>query len=148
VEREARRRFGIEELWPGQEEILRSVLAGRDVVGILPTGGGKSLTFQLAGLFTEGTTVVVSPLISLMKDQEEKLLERDVPTSALNSTLGAAEGCTGLPTAKDSWRFKTFTVDQYKTELDKVIKGTVTIDNSSDTKKTPTVKLVTVDYQG
>lgn len=64
------------------------------------------------------------------------------------STLGAAEGCTGLPTATDSWRFKTFTVDKYKTELDKVIKGTVTIDNSSDTKKTPTVKLVTVDYQG
>jgi ATP-dependent DNA helicase RecQ len=91
VEREARRRFGVEELWPGQEEILRAVLAGRDVVGILPTGGGKSLTFQLAGLFTEGTTVVVSPLIALMKDQEEKLLERDVPTSALNSTLSAGE---------------------------------------------------------
>jgi basic membrane lipoprotein Med (substrate-binding protein (PBP1-ABC) superfamily) len=64
------------------------------------------------------------------------------------STLGAAEGCTGLPTAKDSWRFTTFTVDQYTAVLDKVIKGTIAIDNSSDAEKHPATKIATVDYQG
>ncbi len=68
--------------------------------------------------------------------------------AGVTSTLGAAEGCTGLPTSEDSWRLTAFTVDQYTAELQKVIDGTVTIDNSSDTETTPTVAVVSVDYQG
>lgn len=64
------------------------------------------------------------------------------------ATLGAAEGDVGLPTSTDSWRLKNFTVEQYKAVFDKLVKGTIVVDNSSDTKKTPTVKLVTADYQG
>lgn len=64
------------------------------------------------------------------------------------ATLGAPEGDVGLPTAKDSWRLTTFTVDQYKALFDELVKGTVVVDNSSDAEKTPTVALVSVDYQG
>ena len=64
------------------------------------------------------------------------------------SVLGAPEGDVGLPTAADSWRMTNFTVDQYKALFDKLVKGEIVVDNSSDTKVTPTVSLVSVDYQG
>lgn len=68
--------------------------------------------------------------------------------SGKTSVLGAAEGDVGLPTAATSWRLKTFTVDQYKALFDKLVKGTIVVDNSSDTMVTPTMKLAAVDYQG
>jgi ATP-dependent DNA helicase RecQ len=88
---QARGRFGIERFRPGQREVMEAVLAGRDVVGIMPTGAGKSLCYQLPALFLPGATVVVSPLIALMQDQQEKASEADIGAAKLNSTLSAAE---------------------------------------------------------
>ena len=68
--------FGFETLRPGQEEVVQAVLAGQDSMGIMPTGGGKSLCYQLPALCRPGLTVVVSPLIALMKDQVDALQAR------------------------------------------------------------------------
>lgn len=68
--------------------------------------------------------------------------------SGQTATLGAAENCVGLPTAADSWRLTSYTVDQYKALFDMLVKGTIAIDSSSDTEVTPKVALVSVDYQG
>ncbi|HEY0252540.1 MAG TPA: ATP-dependent DNA helicase RecQ [Kofleriaceae bacterium] len=88
---EARDRFGIESLRPGQEPLLRAVLEQRSAIGILPTGAGKSLCFQLPALFLPHATVVVSPLIALMKDQTDKLNEHDIAVVKIDSTLTASE---------------------------------------------------------
>src|SRR6266852_427172 len=76
---------------PLQEEIIRDSMAGRDVLALLPTGGGKSLCFQLPALAQPGLTVVVSPLISLMKDQVDALQASGVAATFLNSSLQAGE---------------------------------------------------------
>src|SRR5712671_1196713 len=79
--------FGFSSFRPLQEEIIRDALAGRDVLALLPTGGGKSLCFQLPALARDGLTVVVSPLISLMKDQVDALQTSSIPATYLNSTV-------------------------------------------------------------
>src|SRR5213593_991152 len=84
--------FGFDSFRPLQEEIIRDVLAGRDVFALLPTGGGKSLCFQLPALVRPGLTVVVSPLIALMKDQVDGLQASGVAATFLNSSLQAGEG--------------------------------------------------------
>src|SRR5215212_977378 len=81
------KRFGISRLRPGQAEVIESVLAQRDTLAIMPTGAGKSLCYQLPALYMPGTTIVVSPLISLMKDQVDKLEERGIEASQLNSAI-------------------------------------------------------------
>ncbi len=83
--------FGFEELRPGQDAIVGAIMSGRDSLAIMPTGGGKSLCYQLPALCREGLTVVVSPLIALMKDQVDALQARGVPAAAVNSSLGADE---------------------------------------------------------
>ncbi|MBR2313286.1 MAG: RecQ family ATP-dependent DNA helicase [Akkermansia sp.] len=83
--------FGFDALRPGQDEVVQSILAGRDAMGIMPTGGGKSLCYQLPALCRPGLTVVVSPLIALMKDQVDALQARGIPAAAVNSSLGAEE---------------------------------------------------------
>ena len=83
--------FGFRSFRPFQEEIIRDSLAGRDVFALLPTGGGKSLCFQLPALARPGLTVVVSPLISLMKDQVDALQASGVAAIFLNSSLEAGE---------------------------------------------------------
>jgi len=83
--------FGHEALRPGQREVIERALAGRDTLAIMPTGAGKSLCYQLPALLLPGTTVVVSPLISLMKDQADKLAERGIEAEAVNSSLDADE---------------------------------------------------------
>ncbi|MCE9611173.1 MAG: DNA helicase RecQ [Chthoniobacter sp.] len=83
--------FGYDSFRPLQEEIITDALAGRDVFALLPTGGGKSLCFQLPALVREGLTVVVSPLIALMKDQVDALTASGVAATFLNSTLGETE---------------------------------------------------------
>src|SRR5215472_15574154 len=82
-----REKFGYETFRPGQERAVRAVIAGRDALVVLPTGGGKSLCFQIPALLFPGLTVVVSPLISLMKDQVDALIARDLPATYINSTL-------------------------------------------------------------
>ena len=86
-----RQTFGLDKLRPGQAEVMRSVLEGNNTLAIMPTGAGKSLCYQLPSLHLPGTTVVVSPLISLMKDQVDKLEETGLDASQLNSTLTARE---------------------------------------------------------
>ncbi len=81
-------KFGFGRFYPGQEEVVSRVMAGHDTLAILATGAGKSLTYQLPALLLDGTTVVVSPLIALMKDQLDMLRERGITdVVALNSTL-------------------------------------------------------------
>ncbi len=86
-----RRWFGFGTFRPGQEAVVRAVLSGCDAVVVMPTGSGKSLCFQLPALMLEGTTVVVSPLIALMKDQVDALQARRIPATFLNSTLAPEE---------------------------------------------------------
>src|SRR4051812_22450354 len=86
-----RARFGYESFRLGQERAIEAVFGGRDTLVIMPTGGGKSLCFQVPALLLPGLTVVVSPLISLMKDQVDALTARGLPAAFVNSTLTAAQ---------------------------------------------------------
>lgn len=89
--------FGFSEFRPLQREIIEETLAGRDALALLPTGGGKSLCYQLPALMRPGLTLVISPLIALMKDQVDGLLENGIQAAYLNSSLNE-------DFAKDTWR--------------------------------------------
>ncbi len=82
-----RREFELRHFRPGQEQVIRAVIDRRDTLAVLPTGGGKSLTYQLPSLILPGLTVVVSPLIALIRDQFEKLCARGIETLRLDSSL-------------------------------------------------------------
>ena len=77
--------FGLSEFRPGQEAVIRSALAGRNTLAIMPTGAGKSLCYQLPAVLLPGMTIVISPLIALMKDQCDKLIELGLRASQINS---------------------------------------------------------------
>ena len=81
--------WGHEAFRPQQEAIIDAVLNGKDVVALLPTGGGKSLCFQIPGLMREGITVVISPLVALMQDQVNQLKERNIKAVALTGSQSA-----------------------------------------------------------
>jgi ATP-dependent DNA helicase RecQ len=83
--------FGFREFLEGQEDVVNAIVEGHDALVIMPTGGGKSLCYQLPALALEGITVVVSPLIALMKDQVDSLLEKKIPATFINSSLGQSE---------------------------------------------------------
>ena len=85
------RHFGFSTFRPGQREVVDAILDGRPVLGVMPTGAGKSLCYQLPAVLLEGVTVVVSPLIALMKDQVDSLRERGVAAAFLNSSQDLAE---------------------------------------------------------
>src|SRR5207244_4775536 len=91
-----KKHFGYDALRRLQEDIIRDSLAGRDVFALMPTGGGKSLCFQLPALLRDGLTVVVSPLISLMKDQVDALQTSGIAATFLNSALDRHEAVERL----------------------------------------------------
>src|SRR3954470_136153 len=84
-------RFGFDSFRPGQQQVIDALLAGRSALAVFPTGAGKSLCYQLPALLLEGTTIVVSPLIALMKDQVDALQRRGISATLINSTLSPAE---------------------------------------------------------
>ena len=86
-----RRYWGYSTFRPLQERIVRSLLAGRDTCVVMPTGGGKSLCYQLPAVISEKTAVVISPLIALMQDQAAQLAQMGIPAAVLNSTLSGEE---------------------------------------------------------
>jgi len=83
--------FGFRKFLEGQERVVSALVSGQDCMVIMPTGGGKSLCYQLPALVMDGVTVVVSPLIALMKDQVDGLLEKGIPATMINSTVGLPE---------------------------------------------------------
>src|SRR5450631_3087500 len=83
--------FGHSAFRPGQEEIVRAVLAGRDLLAVMPTGSGKSIGYQLPAVLLPGLTLVVSPLIALMKDQVDELRRKGIRAAALHSLLSPEE---------------------------------------------------------
>jgi hypothetical protein len=101
VRRVARERFGISRLHREQERAILTVLGGKDTLLILPTGGGKSLCYQLPSLLMDRPTVVVSPLLALLEDQHQKLVHYGVPAIRLDSTVGAVERREALARLKD-----------------------------------------------
>ncbi len=115
--------FGYGAFRPLQREIIETSLAGRDVFALLPTGGGKSLCFQLPALHRPGLTVVVSPLIALMKDQVDQLQAAGVAATYLNSTLTAAEARSRLAGLhRGEWRLlyvapERLMLDEWKENL-------------------------------
>ena len=113
-----REKFGFESFQPGQEEVVTRVVSGQDTLAILATGAGKSLTYQLSALLLDGTTVVVSPLIALMKDQIDMLRELGVTdVVALNSTLSEDQELAALERIR-SRRIKIVFVTPEKLEDD------------------------------
>src|SRR6202795_4647584 len=86
-----RRYWGYHEFRPKQESVIRSLLAAHDTCVVMPTGGGKSLCYQLPALISGKTAVVVSPLIALMQDQAAQLAQMGIPAAVINSTQSAQE---------------------------------------------------------
>lgn len=89
--------FGYEDFRPGQDEVIGAVLDGTDVFAVMPTGSGKSMTYQLPALVDPGLTVVVSPLIALMHDQVQQMRSVGIRAATLNSTVTEAE-------SRETWR--------------------------------------------
>lgn len=110
--------WGHQAFRPLQEEIISSVLAGQDTLALLPTGGGKSICFQIPGLIAPGLTIVVSPLISLMKDQVQRLNKMGIAATAVTSDLNSFELDQKLQGAMDGvYRFLYLSPERIKSEL-------------------------------
>ena len=93
--------FGYSAFRSGQEALINDILAGRDVLGIIPTGAGKSICFQIPALMMRGVALVVSPLISLMKDQVNALVQSGVAAAYINSSLNEQQVRKALRNAAD-----------------------------------------------
>ena len=94
-------KFGHEDFREGQREPIGAVLRGEDAVVVMPTGAGKSLCYQVTALMLPGTTLVVSPLIALMKDQVDALERKGVAGTMINATVGRASCRLRLPNGKE-----------------------------------------------
>jgi ATP-dependent DNA helicase RecQ len=94
------RHFGHDQFRPGQEAVVRAVLEGRDVLAVMPTGSGKSIGYQLPALLLPGVTLVVSPLIALMKDQVDELNRKGIAAAALHSMMSAGQRETAVDQAR------------------------------------------------
>lgn len=86
-----KKHFGYDAFRPMQEDVITHVLSGKDALVVMPTGGGKSLLFQLPAIMRDGVTIVISPLISLMKDQVDSLMTNGISATMLNSSLSVEE---------------------------------------------------------
>ena len=111
-QRTARRTFGIERLRPEQESAMVAILEGRDALVALPTGFGKSLIYQVPAMILERPTIVVSPLIALMADQERALKSRGVPVVVLHSRLRLTERRAALDQLEGSGRLIVLTTPE------------------------------------
>ena len=131
-----RQTFGLEDFRPGQEEVVRSVLQGRNTLAIMPTGAGKSLCYQLPAVMLPGMTVIVSPLIALMKDQCDKLIDLGLPASQLNSaqtTQESREAAESIAAARHEFALTTperFTQPEFLESLQGVLIDLVVIDEA------------------
>lgn len=94
---ELQKYYGYPDFRDGQKKIVQNLLEGRDTLGILPTGGGKSICYQVPALLLPGLTLVISPLISLMKDQVDALTTAGIPAAFINSTLSGKEVNERIP---------------------------------------------------
>ncbi|MDP2708525.1 MAG: RecQ family ATP-dependent DNA helicase, partial [bacterium] len=92
--------YGFNSFRPGQEKVIDNILAGISTVVIMPTGGGKSLCYQLPALVLDGVTLVISPLIALMKDQVDSLHKVGIPATFINSSISQAETANRLEAVK------------------------------------------------
>jgi len=110
--------FGLDKLRPGQKDVIRSVLEGKNTLAIMPTAAGKSLCYQLPGLHLPGTTVIVSPLISLMKDQVDKLEDAGLEAMQLNSALTTSEHQQNLEQIKNEGNDFLFVTPERFTDAD------------------------------
>src|SRR5687768_8669546 len=111
------RHFGHRVFRPGQEEVVRAALAGRDVLAVMPTGSGKSIGYQLPALLLPGTTLVVSPLIALMKDQVDELVRRGIAAAAIHSLMPAAERQQVIEAAREGrWRLLYVSPERFANE--------------------------------
>ena len=112
--------YGYDNFRPGQRELIDAILAGRDVLGIMPTGGGKSICYQVPALLLDGITLVISPLISLMKDQVDTLKEYGIAAELINSTLSISEFREIISQAKNG-AYKLLYVAPERLETDSFI---------------------------
>src|SRR4051794_17583703 len=108
--------FGVKDFRPGQEDVVRAILSGRDTLAVMPTGSGKSLCYQLPGLHLKGSTIVVSPLISLMKDQTDKLDELGIEASQVNSALSKVDADESLARIRAGSEFVFTTPERLTTD--------------------------------
>jgi ATP-dependent DNA helicase RecQ len=116
IEELARNRLGFERLRPGQRRAAEGLAGGRDVLAVLPTGGGKSAIYELAGLLRSGPTVVVSPLIALQDDQLAHLRAAGLSAIVLNSQQSAGARAAALLAACDSGTFVFLSPEQLANE--------------------------------
>src|SRR5215217_4323083 len=110
--------WGYDDFRPLQKEIIESILSGKDTMAILPTGGGKSICFQVPALATEGICIVISPLIALMKDQVENLKKRSIPALLIHSGMQRADIVQTLRNARHSYfKFLYISPERLETSL-------------------------------
>ena len=109
--------YGYDAFRPGQEAMIDALLSGRDALAIMPTGAGKSVCYQVPALLLPGITLVVSPLVSLMRDQVTALVQMGVPAAFLNSTLTYRQYLLALDRARDGW-YKIIYVAPERLETD------------------------------
>ena len=109
--------YGYDAFRPGQEAMINALLSGRDALAIMPTGAGKSVCYQVPALLLPGITLVVSPLVSLMRDQVTALVQMGVPAAFLNSTLTYRQYLLALDRARDGW-YKIIYVAPERLETD------------------------------
>jgi ATP-dependent DNA helicase RecQ len=117
IEQQLQKHFGFNSFLNGQEEVIRKVLERQSAAAIFPTGAGKSLCYQLPAMLLPGMTLVVSPLLSLMKDQLDFLLENNIPAARLDSTLGKNEYSAILESAQNGeLKILMIAVERFKNE--------------------------------